>query len=58
MVLLGLLLFLDFNRFLEGKGARVHNAQVDFITLKPEPTFNKKFPQESCFVFPPLLCKR
>ena len=39
MVLLGLLLFLDFNRFLEGKGARVHNAQVDFITLKPEPTF-------------------
>lgn len=39
MVLLGLLPFLDFNRFPEGKGARVHKAQVDFITLKPEPTF-------------------
>lgn len=39
MVLLDLLPFLDFNRFPEGKGARVHNSQVDFITLKPETTF-------------------
>lgn len=38
-VLLGLLPFLVSNRFPESKGARIHNSRVDFITLKPEPTF-------------------